>query len=91
MAHVPGETRCNSCIIKDKDRTQKLNKGKKDMSKIDIVISCNDWEQKQIEEHCLNKGISYSDYFMTLHYNRPREEEPVKIEEQPKKTKSSKK
>lgn len=55
---------CNSCVIKEKKRT---NQGDIPVSEMQIIIKCSQEEHAKIEELCVNKGINYSDYFMGLH------------------------
>ena len=38
------------------------------MSDIQIMIECDKQTQIEIEELCLNRGISYSQYFLELHH-----------------------
>jgi len=56
---------CNSCAI----REEKRSPTKKDiMPTIDIVIKCPVAIQADIEEYCINKGMDFSKYFLSLHH-----------------------
>lgn len=63
---------CNSCLLKEERRnpTQKVT-----MDTIEIVIKCPRDVQIEIEEYCINKGIDFSKYFLSLHhfFNKPQE------------------
>lgn len=39
-------------------------------SEINIVIKANRRQQIEIEEYCINEGLSFSQYFMKLHEER---------------------
>lgn len=55
---------CNTCTIREEIRSPK----KKDtMKTIDIVIKCPVDIQADVEELCINQGIDFSSYFITLH------------------------
>lgn len=55
---------CNSCILREERRVPT----KKDMMKtIDIVIKCPVAIQAEIEEYCINNGMDFSKYFLSLH------------------------
>lgn len=59
---------CNNCVIRERDREKTLKKpGVKDMSKIQIMIEFDPKTQVEVEELCMNRGISYSQYFLQLH------------------------
>jgi hypothetical protein len=55
---------CNNCIVREKQRP-KL-KGE-DMSKAKILIEVDKQTQVDVEEYCMNAGISLSAYFNNLH------------------------
>ena len=55
---------CNSCILKEEIRNPK--KGNK-METVDILIKCSSKMQREVEEICLNLGVSFSEYFIKLH------------------------
>jgi hypothetical protein len=73
---------CNNCVVREDLRT---NKKKGNMQKnINILISCPEQDQKEIEEYCMQNGIDYSRYFLELHYsNQIALEEMKKISRQP--------
>jgi hypothetical protein len=48
---------CNNCVKPEK----------KPVDEISILIKCDSATQKMIEEICINQGISFSDYFLSLH------------------------
>ncbi len=55
---------CHSCALREEIRSPT----KKDKVKtIDIVIRCPVLIQAEIEEHCMNEGIDFSKYFISLH------------------------
>lgn len=55
---------CNSCLLKEEIRNP--NKEKK-MDTVNIVIKCPKTVQHAIEEYCINSGIDFTQYFMSLH------------------------
>ena len=60
----PGVPRyCNNCIKYYKKPITEETK----VSKIEIIITCEREDQIEIEEICINEGISFSEYFMRLH------------------------
>lgn len=56
---------CNNCLL----REEKRNPTKKENmeSTIDIKISCPISMHNEIEEYCINNGISLTNYFIDLH------------------------
>lgn len=59
---------CNNCVVREDLRT---NKKEMNMKKnINILISCPEEIQREIEELCMKKGVDYSVYFLELHENR---------------------
>ena len=56
---------CNNCSIRDQARIS--NQGKKDMSKVQLLIEVDRPTQIEIEEICLNEGVSLSEYVLNLH------------------------
>lgn len=53
---------CNNCIL----RMPKVEE-KKSMNLIQILIECPADIQKEIEEVCINQGISFSEYFIRMY------------------------
>lgn len=53
---------CNNCLIIEKN---KFRIEMKDL--VDILIKCTREEQIEVEEHCINKNITFSQYFLQLH------------------------
>lgn len=64
---VAGEKLCHTCLRKAKEREEKYLKEIKVMDSIKIVIECDAKTQAEIEEICINEGISFSKYFLNLH------------------------
>lgn len=56
---------CNNCSIREQTRIS--NQGKKDMSKVQLLIEVDRPTQIEIEEICLNEGVSLSEYVLNLH------------------------
>lgn len=56
---------CNNCILREKKRTIKKEEI---MTTIDILITCPRQDQIEIEEYCINEGIDFTKYFLSLHY-----------------------
>lgn len=56
---------CNNCLIRENIRTKK--KDDNTMDSIDILVKCPREIQNEIEEICINEGISFSQYFLNLH------------------------
>lgn len=54
---------CNSCLVREEKRCPKKEVF---MKTIDIVIKCPIDTHSMIEEYCMNKGISFSQYFLSL-------------------------
>ena len=68
---------CNNCLV----REEKRNPTKKEPMEqtIDIKITCPIKIHNEIEEHCINNGITLSKYLLSLHetfkLNRKEQEE----------------
>lgn len=56
---------CNNCDIRDKIR---YPKEEKKMETVDVIVKCPKSFYNAIEESCINKGLSPSDYFMSLYF-----------------------
>jgi hypothetical protein len=56
---------CNNCILKAAKTYTHI--GTNPMSKVTIMLECDREIHIAIEEICLNKGISFSEYFLNLH------------------------
>lgn len=56
---------CNNCSLRETLRTKK--KDDSTMDTIDILVKCPREIQNEIEELCINEGISFSQYFLNLH------------------------
>ena len=54
---------CNNCSHRESQK----NKEVKNMCDITILIECDRQTQIEIEEICVNEGISFSKYFLDLH------------------------
>ena len=55
---------CNNCIVREERRVPKV----KDKNEtIDILIKCDKHIQKEIEEICISRGLSFGEYFISLH------------------------
>ena len=63
----PEEPRlCNNCIVREDLRNPK--KGSQMLEDtINILIKCPKDIHKDVEEHCINKGIDLTRYFLNLH------------------------
>ncbi len=61
---------CNCCIHREQKRKQEE---KEKSCEINILITLPQEIQKEIEEICINQGISYSKYFLSLHDAATRE------------------
>jgi hypothetical protein len=55
---------CNSCGYRENIRYPKKEKP---MDTVDVLIKCPKLIQAQIEEKCLNEGIDFTQYFLSLH------------------------
>lgn len=68
---------CNNCRIR-----HELNnpRNKKNMETVDILIKVDSKIHKNIEEKCLEKNISFSEYFMQLLTPTLAKEETKKVE-----------
>ena len=71
MRKTPTTKLCNSCE----------KKPIVDENKIKILIECDKKNHGEIEEKCVNEGITFSQYFMSLHneYKKNIEEIPETI------------
>ena len=55
---------CHSCALREEIRSPT----KKDAVKtIDIVIKCPVTMQAEIEEYCINNGMDFTKYFLSIH------------------------
>lgn len=72
---------CHTCNFRE---SQKL-KVTKDVSKMSIKIEVDSKISKEIEEICVNRGISLSEYFISLHLSQFKEEEKKSEKGRPKK------
>jgi hypothetical protein len=94
---------CNNCDLKV---ARAKPKGDLKMENVKILIDCTRKVQIEVEEYCVNMGMSISDYFVSLHdafqasyddpvYKIPVEKQPEKdlspIEDDSKKPKAKKK
>lgn len=72
---------CNNCSNKEFSKNQK---GIKKVDTITILIECPKEIHAEIEELCISKGLSLSNYFLDLHINSldslRQKEEPIKPE-----------
>lgn len=66
---------CNSCVLKEEKRSPTK---KESMKTIEIVIKCPVEIQADIEEYCINKGMDFSKYFLSLHHFFSEHSEGVK-------------
>jgi hypothetical protein len=57
---------CNTCVIRDQQRNPK--KVVQTMEKTKLLIEVDRKTQVEVEEICINEGISMSDYFMRIHH-----------------------
>lgn len=57
---------CNNCLIKEELRSPPKEKN---MEYIEIKIQIPLEEHKEIEEICINEGISFSSYFLSLYHS----------------------
>lgn len=55
---------CNSCSLREDKRNPKKEKK---METIDVVITVPRQDHIAIEEHCINRGVDFSRYFLELH------------------------
>ena len=55
---------CNTCELKEKNKPKPKEKN---MTEVQMLITIDRKTQIEIEEHCVNHGISISTYVMTLH------------------------
>jgi len=93
-------TLCNNCSLKEELRNPKKEKR---METVDILIKCQKQVQNEIEEICINRGVSFTKYFLDLHESSkdmifstsqmilPREDNGVILEAPSKKAKVNKK
>jgi len=65
---------CNNCTVREQTRIS--NQGKKDMSKVQLLIEVDRPTQIEIEEICLNEGVSLSEYVLKLHLQSKAESYP---------------
>lgn len=65
---------CNNCLVREEKRTKKMENTEKE---IHIQISCSLKTHNEIEELCINRGITLSKYFISLH------EDSKKVENEP--------
>ena len=55
---------CNNCLVREEIRNpSKIKK----VETMDILIKCPIEIQAEIEEYCINQGIDFSKYFISLH------------------------
>lgn len=54
---------CNNCIVRENVRTKKVE----NTDQVKITINCSRQMQIEIEEYCINKGVSFDAYFQSLH------------------------
>lgn len=57
---------CNNCFVKEELRNPKQEKP---MKTIEIKIQIPLEEHKEIEEICINEGLSFSSYFLSLYHS----------------------
>ena len=55
---------CNNCTVREQIRNPKKAPP---METVDILIKVSSKDYKQIEECCINKGLSFTQYFMDYH------------------------
>jgi len=70
MKHNPNDPEsknCNNCV----------KKGEKAMTGVQMLITVSPKEQVEIEEYCVNAGVSISDYFLDLHRSNMNVEEYI--------------
>lgn len=70
---------CNNCIVREE--TRKI-KGETKMQTIKIEIDCPVSTYPEIEEFCINKGISVTKYFLDLHSQKNHSIPPLKYNEE---------
>jgi hypothetical protein len=59
---------CNNCEYNNKQKEQnRINNKEKNASEIQFLFTCDRKTQIEIEEYCMNEGISISQYFIRLH------------------------
>jgi hypothetical protein len=68
---------CNNCVVREQRRTPKMTVKEET---IDILVKCPKKIQREIEEICIAKGMSFAEYFLNLHY---REIEKLREREKP--------
>lgn len=54
---------CNNCMVKENKITGRTTK----MDEVVIQIKCPRKVQIEIEEYCINQGMSFDEYFLQLH------------------------
>ena len=56
---------CNNCLLREERRNPK----KDIMETVDILIKCPAKDQAEIEEYCMKNGLTFTQYFMNIHYS----------------------
>lgn len=62
--HIDAPKICNNCILKDQIRNPKKEVK---VDKIQVVLEVDQKTHAEIEEICINKGMTFSEYFLNLH------------------------
>lgn len=59
---------CNNCEYNNRQREQnRINNKEKSNSQIQLLITCDRSTQIEVEEICMNQGLSISEYFIRMH------------------------
>lgn len=55
---------CNGCAEREKQRKVEVTK---DDNTIGLLVKCPKKTYKEIEEYCVNNGLDFTKYFLSLH------------------------
>jgi hypothetical protein len=58
---------CNNCSLKEERKKNQMEKDNSKSGKAKMLIECDHKMQIEIEEYCINHGVSISNYFVGLH------------------------
>lgn len=56
---------CNNCLLREEKRNPRKEEIMQDI--VEILIKCPRDTQIEIEEYCINQGMDFTKYFLSLH------------------------